>query len=103
MPNPSPRILTGGPIHTMGDQLQPEAVRTDGARVSGLGSLADLQAMGTAEVIDLDGRCLMPGFVDAHTHPLMHGQCMSWADLSTAASIDEVVKVLRERGREDLM
>ena len=41
----------------------------------------------------------MPGFVDAHTHPLMHGQCMSWADLSTAASIDEVVKTLREHQR----
>ena len=38
----------------------------------------------------------MPGFVDAHTHPLMHGQCSSWADLSGTVSVDEVVKVLRE-------
>lgn len=92
------RILTGGPIHTMAGGPAAEAVRTDGGRINAVGPTAELEAMGAAELVDLDGRCLMPGFVDAHTHPLMHGQCMSWADLSTAASIDEVVKILREHG-----
>ena len=73
-----------------------EAVRVDGRRITGVGGLAELRALGDADIVDLDGRCLMPGFVDAHTHPLMHGQCASWADLSGAASIDEVVKLLRE-------
>ena len=76
-----------------------EAVRVDGRRITGVGGLAELRALGDAGIVDLDGRCLMPGFVDAHTHPLMHGQCASWADLSSAASIDEVVKLLREHGR----
>lgn len=39
---------------------------------------------------------MLPGFVDAHTHPLMLGQCASWADLTGAASIDDIVKLLRE-------
>ena len=92
-------IIVGGPIHTMDRSAgagAAEAVRVDGRRVTAVGGLEELRALGDAAVVDLDGRCLMPGFVDAHAHPLMHGQCASWADLSGAASIDEVVKVLRE-------
>ena len=83
----------------MGDPETVEAVRVDGRRITAVGGLEDLRSLGDADVVDLDGRCLMPGFVDAHTHPLMHGQCASWADLSGAASIDEVVKLLREHAR----
>ena len=92
-------IFVGGPVHTMSTPAHVEAVRVDGRRISAVGRFADLRGLGDAEVVDLDGRCLMPGFVDANTHPLMHGQCMSWADLSTAASVDEVVKLLREHAR----
>ena len=74
----------------------PEAIRVDGDRVTATGGLTDLRSLGAAEEVHLEGRCLMPGFVDAHTHPLMHGQCMSWADLPTAASVDEIVKLLSE-------
>ena len=74
----------------------PEAVRIDGDRVTATGRLVDLRALGAATEVHLEGRCLMPGFVDAHTHPLMHGQCTSWADLSTAVSVDEIVKLLSE-------
>ena len=92
-------IFAGGPIRTMASPATVEAVRVDGRRITAVGSLADLRSLGEADMFDLDGRCLMPGFVDAHTHPLMHGQCMSWADLSTATSMDEVVKLLREHAR----
>jgi predicted amidohydrolase YtcJ len=88
-------VLTGGPIYTMNGSTV-EAVRLDGDRISLVGTLDSAMASGAAEVVDLAGRCLLPGFVDAHTHPLMLGQCMTWADLSTASSIDEVVKILRE-------
>ena len=92
-------IFVGGPVHTMGRPATVAAVRVDGRRITAVGGLAELGALGDADVVDLDGRCLMPGFVDAHTHPLMHGQCTSWADLSSAASVDEVVNLLREYGR----
>ena len=92
-------IFAGGPVHTMGLPATVEAVRVDGRRITAAGGLAEVRTLGDADVVDLNGRCLMPGFVDAHTHPLMHGQCTSWADLSAAASVDEVVKLLREHGR----
>ena len=72
-------ILTGGSIHPMavGDTATAEAIRLDGRRITHVGSLDGPRAMGNADIVDLDGGCLLPGFVDAHTHPLMHGQCGS--------------------------
>jgi hypothetical protein len=94
-------IVTGGPIHAVaGDpDTTVEALRVDGRRVTIAGTLAEARAAGDATEIDLAGRCVLPGFVDAHTHPLMHGQCASWADLTGASTIDEVVKLLGEHAR----
>ena len=96
-------IITGGPAYPLakGSLGTVEAVRIDGGRITHVGSLAGARALGDAQVVDLDGRSILPGFVDAHTHPLMHGQCASWADLTSAASIDEVVKLLGEHARTE--
>ncbi|GHB48428.1 hypothetical protein GCM10010377_44170 [Streptomyces viridiviolaceus] len=76
MPHAPQRIFTGGPILTM-DPAAPEAealaVR-DGTVVA-LGSARDvlpLRDSGT-DVVDLEGRTLMPGFVEAHGHPTIMG------------------------------
>ena len=55
-------IFVGGPVHTMGDPATAEAVRVDGRRITAVGDLADLRSLGDAEIVDLGGRCLMPGF-----------------------------------------
>ena len=57
------------------------AIRTDGALllndglVVGVGSRAEIEAVlgPDAEVIDAGGRVVLPGFVDAHTHPVFAG------------------------------
>ncbi len=94
-------ILTGGPIHTIAGNpdASVEALRIDGREVTVAGTLADARSAGRADEVDLVGRCVLPGFVDAHTHPLMYGQCASWADLTGASTIDEVVKLLGEHAR----
>ncbi|MEF8774864.1 MAG: amidohydrolase family protein, partial [Halobacteriales archaeon] len=53
------------------------------------------------EVLDLDRRVLLPGFIDAHTHLESTGQHVVHADLSTASSVDEAVELLREGARDD--
>ena len=96
-------IITGGPAYPLvkGHVGTVEAVRIDDRRLTHIGSLASARALGDAQEVDLDGRTILPGFVDAHTHPLMYGQCASWADLTSASSVDEVIKLLGEHARNE--
>lgn len=69
-------IYTGGPILTVNDaQPSAEAVAVKDGRVLAVGDLSDLLArQGDAtKVFDLDGRTMLPGFVDSHGHVVMGG------------------------------
>ncbi|MDH3814887.1 MAG: amidohydrolase family protein [Acidobacteriota bacterium] len=75
------RIWFGGPILTMDDAaMRAEAVAEKDGRVLAVGSKADVMAFNgpDTEVIELRGRTMLPGFVDAHGHVFMGGlQAMS--------------------------
>lgn len=64
-------IFHNGVILTM-DTANPqaEAIEITGERITAVGSNTEILPLARAEtkVVDLDGRTLMPGFVDAHTH-----------------------------------
>lgn len=59
---------------------------------------AERRVAAVPEVHDLGDAVVVPGFVDAHAHPLMLGQMMSWVDCGPdrAGSIPEIVALLRE-------
>jgi len=69
-------VYTGGPILTIDDaNPRPEAVAVRDGRILAVGALSDVNAYqgdGT-EVFDLDGRTMLPGFVDSHGHVVMGG------------------------------
>ena len=70
------KIYMGGPIITIADEMpRVEAVATLDGRILAIGALADLMAHQgeETEVIDLDGRTMLPGFVDSHGHVIMGG------------------------------
>ncbi|MBL1076381.1 amidohydrolase [Nocardia sp. 2] len=77
----------------------PEAVAVHGDRIVAVGARSDCDRVlgGVDQVVDLDGACLTPGFVDPHCHPLMHGQVCSWVDCSPqrAPDIAAMIKLLR--------
>jgi predicted amidohydrolase YtcJ len=65
------RIWTGGTIITMEDEaMRAEALAEDDGRIIAVGSVAEVMKHKgpQTEVIDLAGRTLLPGFVDAHGH-----------------------------------
>lgn len=97
-----PTIITADRILTV-DDAQPEAraMLTAGGRILAIGELADVEAAAAgmdAERVDRPGATIVPGFVDAHAHPLMYGQLLTWIDVSPtrAGSIPEIVELLRE-------
>lgn len=93
-----PVVLTGGPIETLSEGPQPEAVLVEDGMIRALGTASDCDAAATSTPrrVDLDGRTLFPGFVDAHMHLLLHGCRLDWADLSSARSIGDIVRLLKE-------
>jgi predicted amidohydrolase YtcJ len=69
--SPASLVLLNGKLVTLDDsQPQAEAIAIDGTRIRALGSTASMRrhiGEGT-QVIDLNGRLVVPGFVEAHGH-----------------------------------
>lgn len=50
----------------------------------------EAEAPATDEIVDLAGRTVLPGFIDAHTHLLMLGDALGQVGLTDAASLDAI-------------
>ncbi|RST74117.1 amidohydrolase [Siminovitchia acidinfaciens] len=93
------KIFYNGTILTMDEKEKVEAVAVRGDQIIRAGSLEACEEMVSGKVvekIDLEGRCLMPGFIDPHAHLMMLGMCHTWIDLSypKVKSIDDIVAEL---------
>ena len=68
---PEHQLFINGSVLTMdADNRVVQALATRGDRIEAVGSTEEIMALagdGT-EVIDLRGRALLPGFIDAHGH-----------------------------------
>ncbi|TQJ30333.1 amidohydrolase [Microbacterium sp. SLBN-146] len=72
---PNERILTAGTIITM-DPGRPraEAIAVRDERIVAVGSLDECRAaLPDAAVEDSGAACLLPGFIDSHSHPVLSG------------------------------
>ncbi|MFZ5478013.1 MAG: amidohydrolase [Myxococcota bacterium] len=87
-------VWTGGVVHTMEPGAPPaEAVGARDGAIAVVGSAEDVAAC-TGEgtrVEDLGGRVLLPGFVDAHTHPVWSGAELLTVDLYEVTTIEEAL------------
>jgi predicted amidohydrolase YtcJ len=91
-------VFTGGNVHTV-DSHQPraEAVAIHGERISAVGSAAEIAtAVGPGtRVVDLAGRMLVPGFQDAHVHPLAGGLEQMQCDLRETEGRPAMLETIR--------
>jgi len=97
-------IYSGGPIITVNDaQPTAEAVAVRGGRILAIGTRDQVQATrgpGT-RMVNLEGRTLLPGFVDPHGHVAMVGLQAVGANLLPAPDgegndIPALIRILRE-------
>lgn len=92
-------IFRGGSVYTM-DQRQPwaQCVIIEGERIVFVGSEAEgrAQAPDGAEVVDLAGGMLLPGFIDAHDHFAMMAMGKLGVDLSGVVGKDAILARIRE-------
>lgn len=89
-------VFTGGPILTM-DATRPRAgaLVVDGDRISAVGDAELAARHPDATRVDLRGRALLPGFIDAHTHLCIAALHPRWADLTGVSDGDELRTRLR--------
>lgn len=98
-----PRLVTASTIRTLDAAGRAAtAMLFDRGRVLAVGTPEECRdaARGRglkAEHVDLGDAVVIPGFIDAHAHPLMYGQMMTWVDCGPerAASIPEIVALLK--------
>ncbi len=99
----TPQLVTARVIQTVdADATTATAMLTDRGRIVAIGTAHECQAAAdraglVPERVDLGDAVVVPGFVDAHAHPLMFGQLMTWVDCGPekADSIPEIVALLK--------
>ena len=79
----------------------PDVLLLDGDRISALGGHTLLDAHPGATRVDLGGRYLIPGLIDAHHHLSVAALQPRWADLTHAGSPDDVFAALREHAARE--
>lgn len=74
----------------------PEAVLVRDGIIYKIGKYDDLKVLAEkkCEEIDLKGRCLMPAFIDSHSHFMLNGRMAACVDLSECNSFAEIVDTL---------
>ncbi|MFF4436380.1 amidohydrolase [Streptomyces sp. NPDC001621] len=88
-------LFTGGPVLTPEGRTA-TAVAVTGDRITAVGRAEVRELAGPrTEVVDLAGRLLLPGFQDAHVHPVPAGLELSRCDLSGATTAEDTVAAVR--------
>jgi predicted amidohydrolase YtcJ len=95
-------VLLNGRIVTM-DAERPvaEALAVVADRISAIGADADVRPLvgPHTEVIDLEGRLAVPGFIEGHGHFLGLGRAKMMLDLTGARTWDDIVAMVADAAR----
>lgn len=93
-------IIQNANVITM-DPERPKAsaMAVAGDRILGVGEAADLEMLlgPSTKVWDLEGKFVIPGFNDNHSHPMHFSASLAKADCSGVRSLEELFRRLKEK------
>ena len=93
------KILINGAIYTMDPETpQAEAIAVSNGLIHAVGTTKEILSFKgqDTEIIDLKGRMLLPGLIDAHCHPAMSAYFFNALQLDEEMSLDKILDALRE-------
>ncbi|WP_421850326.1 amidohydrolase [Marinomonas sp.] len=89
-------VFMGGPIYTLDKANRVvEALAIKNGAIIGVGSKQELNKLvdSHTSIVDLEGKTLMPGLIDAHMHPMAGGEQLNTCSLNYAPlSVDQVLE-----------
>ncbi|MFQ6088506.1 MAG: amidohydrolase [Candidatus Methanofastidiosia archaeon] len=93
-------VILNGNILTLSEQGKAEALAILKDRIVFIGSNEDVKEYigKSTKVIDVFGKCVIPGFCDSHAHFLSLGA--DHIDLSETKSIEDVTRLLEKKSRD---
>lgn len=93
-------LYVNGTIHTV-TRGRAEAMAVKGDRIVAVGRLDDLEKLRAARVVDLRGRCVTPGLIDAHGHVAGLGSLLTGRiDLRSTKSLEELVREVEAKAKK---
>lgn len=98
-------IFTGGTILTMDPALpKAEAVAVSGGRILAVGTRQEIEELAgpSTKTIHLDGKTMVPGFNDGHSHLLQYGLELATVDLTpeVCPSIAKMKELIAQRAAQ---
>ncbi|MFQ6003465.1 MAG: amidohydrolase, partial [Candidatus Zixiibacteriota bacterium] len=91
-------MLLNGKIYTMNPkQPQAEAVAVRDSKIIAVGKTSDVENLGKRKfkVINLQGRTVVPGFIDCHTHFLSFALSLNQVNLDLITSFDKILSQIK--------
>lgn len=91
-------LLIHGKIYTVDSAFtRAEALAVKDGKILAVGSDAEIQKnYSSAETVDLGGKAVYPGFIDAHGHFVEYGSALFTATLYGSTSFEEVVQRVKQ-------
>ncbi|MEU1004736.1 amidohydrolase [Streptomyces tibetensis] len=101
-PGSADLVLTGGPVHTVDPaRSRATSVAVRGGRIVAVGHDEVRELIGPrTEVVDLAGKLLLPGFQDAHVHPMGAGLELGLCHLGDTTDADAYLRRIAAYARE---
>lgn len=99
MNNYADLVLLDGNIITMDDSnMYAEAVAIKGNKILSVGPTEEIKELigDSTEVIDLNGKFVMPGFIESHAHLIGLGESLININLKKAKNWDDVITLISE-------
>ncbi|GGN79590.1 amidohydrolase [Streptomyces albiflavescens] len=96
-------VFVGGRVFTgAGSAPVDAAVAVGGGRILAVADASTVRSLvgAATEVVDLEGGLLIPGFQDAHVHPVVAGALMLGCDLSEQSTAEGCLAVVAQYAKE---
>ena len=96
------KLFINGKIYTMAQEGDcREAIAVNRGKIVFVGSTANaLSAYESDEVIDLQGKTMIPGLADSHLHFFAYCQTLTTVDLGVAKTKQEAIELLKAKAAE---